>query len=115
MESSRDQQEFLPIEQLELHVESVAIHIAVEIQLVWSGPLEDKGSFPVLVVFFREFERVAFDIHVRSVTLQGIVHALKSHRVGNSKIARRQRSLSVTKGSRRLPVHRHFGDVPDAV
>ena len=63
MEASADEQELVAVSQLEQHLNSAAVHLAIQDQLVLGGALEGEGRFPAFVVAFGELEGFVVHIH----------------------------------------------------
>ena len=115
VEASTDEQELVAVQELELHVDLVAVHFAIKDQLIWSRALEGKGCFPVLVIGVSESEDFAIDIDRGTVTGEGIVHALKGHPSGGVKDCAPPAFVVGEEWRVNLPVYRELVDVPDAV
>src|ERR1700675_4863307 len=75
-----DKQELVEVNELQLHMNLVAIHVAIHGHLILRHALAIKVGFPVLVIILAECERISVDLCAKSRV--GIVHALKRHPVG---------------------------------
>ena len=116
MEAAVDQQELIAVDESQLDVNRVAVHVAVKGQLVLAQALECELGFPVLIAaVLGERKSLGFTVDRDAVRHERIVHALKSHprrEVENSAPPaivigeERRAELSVN----RDPVH-----IPDAV
>lgn len=63
----------------------MAVHVAVEDQLIWGRALEGEACFPVFVAILCERKGSVVDFDGGSITGQGVVHALERHPDGNVK------------------------------
>ena len=115
VEAPTDEQKLVAVEELELHVDLVAVHVAIKDQLIWSRALEGKVCFPILVIVVSEGEDFAIDIDRGTVTGEGIVHALKGHPSGEVKDYAPPAFVIGEQWRANLPVYAELVDVPDAV
>ena len=85
MKASADEQELLPVKELQLHLELVTVHVAIEHQLIRGRSLEGEFRFPVLIVVLCEGEGSLLDIDGSAIRVEGIVHLLERHARRNVK------------------------------
>src|SRR5277367_3179267 len=79
VEAALDQHELIAVYQLQLHMNLVAIHVAIENQLILRDTLEGEAGFPVLVTVFGERESLVVRVDRGAVTGERIVHPLERH------------------------------------
>jgi hypothetical protein len=54
MKPAADQQRLVPIEKLQIHVNRVTVHVAIQGQVILGWPREVENGFPVFIPGFRE-------------------------------------------------------------
>jgi hypothetical protein len=108
-----DKQELVEVNELELHMNPVAVHVAIHGHLILRHVLAIKVGFPVLVILLAECERISVDLCVESRV--GIVHALKRHPVGQVKDSPAPTIIVVEQRRADLTIDRKLVHIPDAV
>src|SRR5262245_8271474 len=84
-EAAIQQPERIELSQLQLDLNLVTVHLAVEDHLIRRGPFEGKRRLPVFASAFRERDRLAVLVDGNAISGKRIVEALKSHAVRNIK------------------------------
>jgi hypothetical protein len=78
-------QELVAVNELELHVNRVAVHLAIQRQLILRRTLKVEIALPVFVIVLRERKRLVIDIDRGAVTSKGLVHTFKGRPLGEIK------------------------------
>src|SRR5579864_357075 len=82
VEAAIHKHELAAVEKLELHVNFMAIHGAIQHELVLGGTIEGKAGFPILVGGLGERESFALIVDGRTEAGERVVHALELSKGG---------------------------------
>jgi hypothetical protein len=115
VETAVDEQKLAEVNELELHVKLVAVHLAIQGQLIRCHTLEGEVGLPVLVVVLCERNGLVVEVEGSAAADERIVHALKGIPVGSVKD---DAAPAIVVGKERRPelaVNPELLHIPDAV